>query len=203
MFNLIKKDFVIQKTQILLFIPFIIFFAIFGDHMSPAFIFLLASTYIPLNGYIYDEQVESNILLNSLPYTRKEIVSAKYIGAIAYMILGIGVASVILYLFNFGFMIRDITIAMGLFFVFSAFAFPLFYVLKPGYIGVVVIFGMILLAGVLPPLFRLLTEHLTTITDFLTSLSTTTLYLSGAAISIILYLTSWMVSQLIYQRKVF
>jgi ABC-2 type transport system permease protein len=203
MFNLIKKDFVIQKSQILLFIPFIIFFAVFGDHMSPAFIFLLAGAYIPLNGYIYDEQVESNILLNSLPYTRKEIISAKYIGAIAYMILAIAVASIILYVFNFDFTIGDITIAMGLFFIFSAFAFPLFYILKPGYIGAVALVGMIISAIVLPPLFRFLTEHLTTITDFLTSLSTTTIYLSGAAISIGLYLISWMVSQFIYQRKVF
>ena len=100
MYNLIKKDLVIQKTQILLFIPFIMFFAIFADHMSPAFVFLLASTYIPLNGYIYDEQVESNILLNSLPYTRKEIVAAKYIGAIAYMIVSIGIASIIFYIFS-------------------------------------------------------------------------------------------------------
>lgn len=84
-----------------MFIPFIIFFALFADHMSPAFVFLLAGTYIPLNGYIYDEQAESNILPNSLPYTRKEIVAAKYIGAIAYMILAIGVAGIILYLFNY------------------------------------------------------------------------------------------------------
>lgn len=179
------------------------FFAIFADHMSPAFIFLLAGIYVPLNGYIYDEQIESNILLNSLPYTRKEIVAAKYIGAIAYMILSISVAGIILYVFNYDFMIRDITIAMGLFFIFSAFAFPLFYILKRGYIGIVALAGTIILAAVLPPLFRFLTKHLTTITDFLTSLSTTALYLSGAALSIILYLTSWMVSQFIYQRKVF
>lgn len=203
MFNLIKKDFVIQKTQILLFIPFIMFFAIFADHVSPAFVFLLASTYIPLNGYIYDEQVESNILLNSLPYTRKEIVAAKYIGAIAYMILSIGIASIIFYIFSYDFMIKDISIAMGLFFIFTALAFPLFYILKPGYIGTMVLVGMIFLAVVVPPIFRFLTEHLTVITDFLTSLSITILYLSGAAISIIVYIISWMVSQSIYQRKVF
>ncbi|WP_438350624.1 ABC-2 transporter permease [Paenibacillus sp. FA6] len=203
MFNLIKKDFVIQKTQILLFIPFIMFFAIFAHHMNPAFVFLLVSTYIPMNGYIYDEQVESNIFLNSLPYTRKEIVDAKYIGAIAYMILSIGIAGIILYVFNYDYTIRDIAIAVGLFFIFVAFAFPLFYILKPGYIGMAILIGLIFFAVVLPPIFRFLAEHLTTITDFLTSLSTTTLYLSGAAISISLYLISWMVSQFIYQRKVF
>lgn len=203
MFNLIKKDFVIQKTQILLFIPFIMFFAIFADHMSPAFIFLMAGTYIPLNGYIYDERVESNILLNSLPYTRKDIVAAKYIGAIAYMILSIGIAGIILYVFNYDYTIRDIAIAAGLFLIFVAFAFPLFNILKPGYIGIAILIGVLFCAVVVPPIFRFLAEHLTTITDFLTSLSTTTLYLSGAAISISLYLISWMVSQFIYQRKVF
>jgi len=203
MFNLIRKDLVIQKSQILLFIPFVIFFAIFGDHMSPFFIFLIASLYIPMNGYIYDEQVESNILLNSLPYTRKEIVAAKYIGAIVYMILSVAVAGIILYLFNFDFILRDIAIAAGLFFIFAALAFPLFYILKPGYIGVAVMVGFILSVIVLPPLFRFLAEHLTAITDFIAGMSTIALYLSGAAISIGLYLISWLVSQFIYQRKVF
>ena len=203
MYNLIKKDLVIQKTQILLFIPFIMFFAIFADHMSPAFVFLMASMYIPLNGYIYDEQVESNILLNSLPYTRKEIVAAKYIGALAYMVLSIGVASIIFYIFSYDFLIKDISIAMGLFFIFTAIAFPLFYILKPGYIGAVVMVGFLFLAVVIPPVFQFLTKHLTAITDFLTSMSTTTLYLSGAATCIIIYLISWMVSQSVYQRKVF
>ena len=203
MFNLIKKDFVIQKIQILLFIPFIMFFAIFADHMSAAFVFLLVGTYIPLNGYIYDEQVESNILLNSLPYTRKEIVSAKYVGAIAYMILSITVASIIFYIFGYDYGIRDISIAMGLFFIFTAFTFPLFYILKPGYIGTAVLGGFILLAIVIPPIFLFLAEYLTAITEFFTSLSTTMIYLSGATISIIIYLTSWRVSQTLYQRKVF
>ncbi|GIN90373.1 permease [Siminovitchia terrae] len=203
MFNLIKKDIIIQKSQVLLFIPFIVFFALFGEHMSPAFIFLIASTYIPINGYIYDERVESNILLNSLPYTRKEIVAAKYIGAIVYMILSIGVAGIILYLFNYDYMIRDIAIAAGLFFVFAALAFPLFYILKPGYIGMAVMIGFIVSVLILPPIVQFLAKHFTAITEFLTSLSTTILYFSGAGIAIGLYFISWMVSQFIYQHKAF
>ncbi|WP_249872873.1 ABC-2 transporter permease [Oceanobacillus saliphilus] len=202
MFNLIRKDLVIQKSQILLFIPFIMFFAIFGDHMSPFFIFLITSLYIPLNGYIYDEQVESNILLNSLPYRRKEIVAAKYIGSVVYMFLSIVIASIILYLFNFDFTLQDIAIATGLFFLFTAIAFPFFYILKPGYVGVAALIGMVVFAVVLPPALRFLAEHLTAITEFITSLSTATLYLSGAVISISLFLISWLVSQTIYQRKV-
>lgn len=203
MFNLIKKDLVIQKSQILLFIPFIMFFAIFGDHMSPFFIFLISSLYIPLNGYIYDEQVESNILLNSLPYLRKEIVAAKYIGSVVYMILSIVVASIILYIFDFSFTFRDVAIAAGLFFIFTAVAFPLFYVLKPGYIGVAALSGLVVFAILLSPVLEFIEKHLTSITEFIASLSTIALYLSGAAISIGLFLVSWIVSLMIYQRKVF
>jgi ABC-2 type transport system permease protein len=203
MFNLIRKDLIIQKSQIVLFIPFILFFAIFGDHMSPFFIFLIVSLYIPFNGYIYDEQVESNILLNSLPYTRKEIVNAKYLGSIVYMILAIAVAVIILYLFNFDFTFADIAIAAGLFFIFASLAFPLFYVLKPGYIGLVMIAGLILMGVVIPPVLQFLGEHLPAITTFITSLSTPTLYFSGAAIALGFYFVSWLVSQFIYQRKVF
>ncbi|GAB2562501.1 ABC-2 transporter permease [Gracilibacillus alcaliphilus] len=203
MFNLIKKDVIIQKAQILLFIPLIMFFAIFAKHVSPAFIFFVASTFIPLNAYIYDERVESNILLNSLPYTRKEIVAARYLGAIVYMLCSIGAAGIILLVFNYEYMLRDIAIAAGLFFLFTAFAFPLFYILKPGYIGMVVLISIIALAAVMPPVIRFLAKHLTSITEFLTSLSMTTIYFSSAGIAIGLYLLSWLFSQFIYQRKAF
>ncbi|WP_368654931.1 ABC-2 transporter permease [Ornithinibacillus sp. 4-3] len=203
MFNLIKKDLIIQKSQLFLFIPVIVFFAIFGGHLSPAVIFLAASTYIPMNGYIYDERVESNIFLNSLPYTRKEIVAAKYIGGIVYMIISMGIAGIILYLFNYSYIIKDIAIAAGLFFAFAAIAFPLFYILKPGYIGTAVLIGFIFLVVVMPPIIRFLGKHLTAITEFFTSLSTTTLYLTGSVIAIGLYLISWLFSQFIYQRKAF
>lgn len=100
-------------------------------------------------------------------------------------------------------MIRDIAIAAGLFFLFTAFAFPLFYILKPSYIGVVALVSLIVLAVILPPITQFLLEHLTAIMNFLTSLPIATLYLSGAAISISLYLLSWLLSQFIYQRKAF
>ncbi|UUI03924.1 ABC-2 transporter permease [Oceanobacillus jeddahense] len=203
MFNLIKKDVFIQKTQIGFLIPIIMIFAIFIKDIHPAFIFLMASVFIPLNAYIFDQQSKSNILLNSLPYTRKEIVAARYIGAIVYMILSIALAGGILYIFQFDYMIRDMAIAAGLFCLIASFAFPLFYFLKAEYIFIAAFIGFIASTIILPPVFRFLAEHLTTITDFITSLSTSTLYLSGAAIAIGLYLISWVVSQFIYQRKVF
>ncbi|SKC12866.1 ABC-2 family transporter protein [Lysinibacillus sp. AC-3] len=73
MLNLIRRDVILQKKHLLVFIPFILVFVIFDT--SPVLVFLVASIFIPFNTYGYDEKAETDILLNSLPYTRKEIIS--------------------------------------------------------------------------------------------------------------------------------
>lgn len=78
MFHLIKRDVILQKKQLLIFIPFILFFIFMDVH--PVLTFLVASVFIPFNTYAYDEKAETNILLNSLPYTRKEIIASRYLG---------------------------------------------------------------------------------------------------------------------------
>ncbi len=84
-----------------------------------------------------------------------------------------------------------------------AFAFPLFYLLKPGYIGTAIVIGFILLVILSQPAITFLGEYLTPIVQFFASASTTILYLSSAGILIVLYAASWLISQMIYQRKAF
>lgn len=201
MFNLIRRDVILQKRQLLIFLPFILFFILMGSH--PALIFLVASIFIPFNTYAYDEKAETNILLNSLPYTRKEIIASRYLGAIVYMVLAIVVTSLALFVFNKSFTITDIAIGTGLFLLFAAFTFPLFYIFKPGYITTVVLISFILLAGVVPPIVLFLAEHLTEITNFIVSLSIPALYTGAAVVIVILYAISWGATTIIYQRKAF
>ncbi|CAM4083666.1 ABC-2 transporter permease [Lederbergia lenta] len=201
MFNLIRRDVILQKRQLLIFLPFILFFILMGSH--PALIFLVASIFIPFNTYAYDEKAETNILLNSLPYTRKEIIASRYLGAIVYMVLAIVVTSLALFVFNKSFTITDIAIGTGLFLLFAAFTFPLFYIFKPGYITTVVLISFILLAGVVPPTVLFLAEHLTEITNFIVSLSIPALYTGAAVVIVILYAISWGATIIIYQRKAF
>jgi len=67
-----------------------------------------------------------DILLNYLPYTRKVIISSRYIGAIVYMVVSNVVTSLTLFVFDKPFTITDIIISSGLFLLFVAFTFPLF-----------------------------------------------------------------------------
>ncbi|MGG3890737.1 ABC-2 transporter permease [Metabacillus fastidiosus] len=201
MFNLIRRDVILQKRQLLLFIPFILFFIIMDSH--PALTFLVASIIIPFNTYAYDEKAETNILLNSLPYTRIEIIASRYLGAIVYMVLAIGVTSLALFAFNKPFTITDIAIGSSLFLLFAAFTFPLFYIFKPGYITTVVIISFLLFAGIGPAIVTFLAEHLTAITDFIINLSVPALYTGATLVIVIVYAISWGITTVIYQRKAF
>ncbi|MGE7624844.1 ABC-2 transporter permease [Viridibacillus sp. NPDC096237] len=201
MFNLIRRDVILQKRHLLIFIPFILFFIIMDK--QPTLTFLVASIFIPFNTYAYDEKVETNILLNSLPYTRMEIIASRYIGAIVYMILSIGVTSLALFIFNKPFTMTDIAIAIILFLLFVSFTFPLFYIFKPGYITMVILISFILLAAIGPTIVLFLAEHLTAITDFITNLSIPTVYTGATLIIVVVYVISWGVTAFIYQRKSF
>lgn len=203
MFNLIRKDLIIQKYQLIAFIPLIIIFAMYAQDFSPIFIFVFASVFIPLNAYIYDSLAESHILLNSLPYTRKEIVAARYLGCIAYMIVTTAIVALILYFFDFEYEASDIAIAAGSTLVLTALAFPLFYIIKPEYVATVAFIGGAMIVVIYQPVIDFLTENLTSMINFITDLSTSTLYLSSGGIAIGLYLISWVVSQLIYTNKEF
>ncbi|MEK3733372.1 MULTISPECIES: ABC-2 transporter permease [Paenibacillus] len=201
MFNLIRRDVILQKRHLLIFLPFIIFFILMSK--DPFFIFLVASVFIPFNTYAYDERAETNILLNSLPYTRTEIIAARYLGAIVYMLLSIVLTSLALFIFNKPFTLTDIAIGAGLFIVFAAFTFPLFYIFKPGHITSAVLIGFIVLVGVGPYVANLIAEHVTAVTDFLLSLSMPALYTGATIVIIGIYAVSWAITTTIYQRKAF
>lgn len=201
MFNLIRRDLILQKRQLLIFIPFIIFFIVMNSH--PAFIFLVASVFIPFNTYAYDEKAETNILLNSLPYTRKEIIAARYLGALFYMGLAVALTSVTLWIFGKPFTLQDIAIGCGLFLVFVALTFPVFHIFKPGHITSFVLISFILGVGLAPHVMKYLTGYLPQVTGFIAKLSDPALYMGAAALIALLYAVSWVGVTLIYQRKVF
>lgn len=203
MTNLIRRDLIIQKFQLYIFIPFILFFIFAGSHLSAFFIFVFAGFFIPINAYTYDEKVETNILLNSLPYSRTQIIASRYIGAIFYMTVSIGITSVLFCVFNRPFTWADIVIGAGITLALFAFTFPLFYLLKPGHIGTAVTIGFILIVVLSGPATRLVGEYFTPVVDFFSNTSTVALYGSGLGIIAVLYAASWLISHVIYQRKAF
>ncbi|ENQ3105805.1 ABC-2 type transport system permease protein [Bacillus sp. 491mf] len=201
MLNLIKRDLILQKKQLLFYLGFIIFFIVMNKH--PILIFTIASILIPVNTHAYDAKAETNILLNSLPYTRKEIVASRYIGAIVYMLLAITVTSAMLIIFQKSFTVEHIIMSNALFLLFAAFTFPLFYQFKQDHLFLIIMGLFLVLTFFGPGAVQFLATEFNTVTDAIFSLSIPALCSIATVIIACAYMISWGVSLIIYQRKAF
>ncbi|WP_460014883.1 ABC-2 transporter permease [Lysinibacillus sp. CTST325] len=204
MVNLILKDVLIQKKVILLYIATIILYLLI-DVSLVSIGFLYSMAFITMS-FSYDEKDNANILLNSLPYTRKEIVSSKYIGSLIYTSLIIFIT----YLGNFFlngkevlFLWKDILLIIGLVMVAISFILPICYKFKTQSLMIAVgtLFGIyMVIVNYLSPTLKDTLKEL--IQKFLT-LQETQMYFVAILTIIILYVGSWLLSIRIYTRKVF
>lgn len=172
-------------------------------NVSTSWVAIVFCIVIIMNAFQTDETSSANLLLNSLPYTRKEIVSSKYIGALIFIFL------TLLTIFIGNWMIhREImqwevllfitSIVMGL----ISFAFPFSYLFNSKYLligfgGVFVVYMVTL--SFIPNLNDRVREVVQTVL----SLDNSLFYL-GIILSVgLLYVLSWILSIRIYSRKVF
>ncbi|TQR34353.1 ABC-2 transporter permease [Lysinibacillus sphaericus] len=204
MINLILKDVLIQKKLILFYIATIILYLWAG---VPSLLFLgfLYSVIFILNAFAYDEKDNANILLNSLPYTRKEIVSSKYIGSLIFTTIFVFMIYVGDFLINGKgnlFIWKEMLLIIGLVMVVISLMFPFSYKFKTQYllIALSVLFGIYMLSiSLLVPINDILRELAR---KFLT-LQETQMYVVASITVIILFIGSWLLSIRIYERKAF
>lgn len=93
MINLIIKDILVQKKTILISLVYTIFFIFTFQGMgNVGFVgSVVAIVYLLLNTSLaYDDKNKSEIMLNSLPIKREDIVTAKYVSVLLYLTIGIG-----------------------------------------------------------------------------------------------------------------
>ena len=201
MLNLIRKDMILQKKT-LPFMLLFLFIYLFVN-VSTSWVAIVFCIVIIMNAFQTDETSSANLLLNSLPYTRKEIVSSKYIGALIFIFL------TLLTIFIGNWMIhREImqwevllfitSIVMGL----ISFAFPFSYLFNSKYLligfgGVFVVYMVTL--SFIPNLNDRVREVVQTVLSLDNSLFYIAIILSAG----LLYVLSWILSIRIYSRKVF
>lgn len=200
MINLIRRDLILQKKLLWLYIPFILFFVLMWS--SPFLIFTLAALYIPFNAFAYDEKVESDKLLNSLPYTRLEIITSRYLGAILYTIVSIILVSGFLLLFNKPFAMSDILIGSSLFLLLAAFTFPLFQIFKQGNITSIILLVFIVSTVLLSNSSELMSTYGITLSNSDGVLSWLVPIVLMMAV-LIIYTVSWLTTYTIYNKKDF
>jgi len=202
MFKLIRKDLLLQKRILMTMLPLLLISIYLTTSVIwVAIIFCIAFT---MDVFTKDESPSTNLFWNALPFTRKEIVSSKYIGALIYIFLvliTIFIGNLIMYqeLIQW----EQILLIMGIVLTFISFAFPFSYLFKSQYLliasGVLFVLYLIIINTFVPNLNDIIRE----ITQFALSLEYYQLYLLVFLAIVVLYIFSWMLSIRIYSRKIF
>ncbi|WP_291579921.1 ABC-2 transporter permease [Clostridium sp. UBA6640] len=217
MWNLLIKDFVVQKNSI----KFILLYALVGNLLfassgGGAYIMIpmMISYVYLLGGLSHDDKNNSEFLLNSLPVSRDSIVYAKYLSVIIFSAIAIVLTMGGIFIMssigvgkmtgNMG--IEDIVGFLFGIMIFMAISFPLYF--KYGYAKLrylnVVIFMLFL---VVPMIIKLINDNnnsfILSIKEKLLSLSDTQIGIVIICMALLIYLLSLVLSLNIYKKKEF
>lgn len=201
MLHLIRKDIVLQKNTLLILLP-ILLIILFLDGPS-IYVGILFCIAIIMQSFSTDEKLSIHFLLNSLPYTRREIVSSKYVGACVFMFLILST----IFIGNLVIHKKVIPWEQLLFIasvvaVFISLAYPFSYLFKSQYLMIASIVAFALYVITVNKFIPDLNDRIREAVRTILSLDHSLLY-GGVVLSVILlYIFSWMLSVRIYSRKV-
>lgn len=164
-------------------------------------LFIFATT---LHVFSNEEKKPIQMLLSSLPYTRREIVSSRYLSVFVYTLLILLIISMGNYIVNNQFPSwREIMFVIGLVMLMFSFIFPFSYKYKSNFLLFATIGIFILYMFVVNTLIPNLNDQIRSITAKILAFSDTQIIIGAIIILSLLYLISWMISVRVYEKKVF
>ncbi|NPC91310.1 ABC-2 transporter permease [Bacillus sp. WMMC1349] len=202
MFNLIHKDFVLQKkTLAVLFLGLCAYLIL---DVSPIWVGIAFSIAICMNTFTIDEKSSVHILLNSLPYTRKEIVSSKYIVVVLFTLMMAAAIFIGNFIIHGEFILwKQILFMITIVIAAASFMLPFCYKFKSNYLLIASIMAFALYMLTVNFVVQNLNDKIREFIHMLLTLQNTSLYLIIAISVITLYGCSWILSIRIYRNKVF
>ena len=200
--NLILKDFIVHRYMLLLMLLGIVAY-MFVD-TSVMFVGIIFTFVIVTSIFSADEKKPIQMLLSSLPYTRREVVSSKYIAALVYLLSVIGVSAISNYVINQqrpdG---KAFLLVMGIVIFLLSFVFPFLYKFTSKFLHMAGIGFVIVYLFVLKFLVPNLHDEIRGITAKILAFNDTQIIVGIGVVLCVMYALSWMLSVRIYERKVF
>lgn len=202
MLQLIKKDFYIQKVVwpfMILAIGIYIFV-----QASSLFVGIIFGIVMTVNLFAIDEKKSAQLLLNSLPYTRKEIVSSKYIAAFLYIVCIIATISLVHLVVNQAIpniyhLLMIVIVSLLVVAIFYPFAYRFsskyFTFLSVGLLAAYLLCVRIFIPNI--------NDQIREFVGYLSSVSQPAIYAYILMATVIFYSLSWLLSVRIYSKKVF
>jgi ABC-2 type transport system permease protein len=202
MLTLLKKDFIIhQKGLVGMLIGLLLLMAFDLSPLFVAIIFIISTCHSFLS---VDDRSNIQLLLSALPYTRREIVTYRYLSVLVIAFLYIGCIFIGDWLFNAQLMYwKEIFFVVVIVCISMSIMIPFSYKFKSMFIhylfGGLGVLYLIMVSTIIPnlnDLFREGTKKIMQSTDL-------QLFTWGSISLICIYLVSWYISVRIYEKKVF
>ena len=202
MIQLIKKDLAIHKLSWLLYFGMMIFFM--GFNKDVIFVIAIISAIVIMNTFYFDELAHGHKLWNSLPFTRKEIVSARYCSLIVVTMLITIIVMGVEGILNGGWSYVAWEEVIGSFIVMtlsSSIFFPLIY--KFSQPKIIFTFVLLYTGSVIGGVYGIYYsyDYLVEMTSFFHKISIGTFWGMLALGSVLWYFISWSLSLKIYKAK--
>lgn len=202
MLQLIKKDLFIHKLSWLTYFAMLIFFMYFNKDIF--FVIALMSAIVTMYSFYYDEQANGHKLWNSLPFTRSEIVSARYFSLLAVTLIITAVTVAVEWALHGGWdsiLWQELIGSLVLLLISGGIFFPLFYAFaqKNAVFILVILSILFVIAGVhvLYYSYMWLIDN----TSIVQSMGEGLFWSMATAVSLVLYVLSWGLSIKIYKAK--
>ena len=208
MASMLHKEFIVLRTFILVYLAAAVLFItqVMEVNGPPAFMSLLAFIFT-ISTTAHEDKNNSHILLNSLPVSRKEIVTAKYMFHIVFGIVLVGIALIIRAAFgewSSETALWQTAISVTVIVWFVSVFFPMYFWLGPRFVQIGMIVFFIMMFAVVPTVYNLGVKHnFWGIPDVVESFSDTLLFAILTAVTVIFLTVSWLISVWLYERKQF
>lgn len=172
--------------------------------VSPLFVGIVFGIVMAVNLFAIDEKKSAQLLLNSLPFTRKEIVSSKYIAAFLYIMCIIATISVLHLIVNQAIPNMYHLLMIG---IMSLLAVAIFYPFAYRFSSKYFTFLFIGIFAAYLLCVRLfipnINDQIRAFVGYLSSASQPMIFAYILVATVIFYSISWLLSIRIYSKKVF
>lgn len=206
MYNLIVKDLILMKKMLLMLFGFAIFFSLLGN--PPTFSMCLIGLFLITGTGHFEDRNQSHIMLNSLPLSRKQIISSKYVGAIVSALFAILLTVSIQFIFDLFIPqpladLRELLVGMMVILMMAAFYYPILYKFGVKFVRMIVfsIFFFVIILGKIT--LYVFNAQVETIKQFFFQFTADQLVLTFLFATVVIFMISWVLSIKIYEAKEF
>lgn len=206
MYNLIVKDLILMKKMLLMLFGFAIFFGLLGN--PPTFSMCLIGLFLITGTGHFEDRNQSHIMLNSLPLSRKQIISSKYVGAIVSALYATILTIFVHFLFTLFIPqtsadVRQILVGIMIILMMAAFYYPILYKFGVKYVRMIIfsIFVFVIIFGRI--VLYVFSDQVETVKQFFMQFTADQLVLTFIFTTVVIFLISWVLSIKIYEAKEF